>query len=33
METRNHGNAWSIYYSDPEGNRMEVYSATPCPGT
>ena len=29
METRNHGNAWSIYFSDPEGNRMEVYSPTP----
>jgi hypothetical protein len=24
-----HGNAWSIYFSDPEGNRMEVYSPTP----
>ena len=29
MEARNHGNAWSIYFSDPEGNRMEVYCPTP----
>jgi catechol 2,3-dioxygenase len=29
LETRDHGNAWSIYFSDPEGNRMEVYCPTP----
>jgi catechol 2,3-dioxygenase len=29
LEARNHGNAWSIYFSDPEGNRMEVYCPTP----
>ena len=29
LETRNHGNAWSIYFSDPEGNRMEVYCPSP----
>jgi catechol 2,3-dioxygenase len=29
LETRNHGNAWSIYFSDPEGNRMEIYLPTP----
>ena len=29
LEVRNHGNAWSIYFSDPEGNRMEVYCPTP----
>lgn len=29
LETRDHGNAWSIYFSDPEGNRMEVYCSTP----
>ncbi len=26
---RNHGNAWSIYFADPEGNRIELYAATP----
>ena len=25
----NHGNAWSIYFNDPEGNRVEVYVDTP----
>ncbi len=25
----NHGNAWSVYFDDPEGNRLEVYMATP----
>jgi len=25
----NHGNAWSVYYFDPEGNRVEVYMDTP----
>ncbi len=25
----NHGNAWSVYFDDPEGNRLEVYLATP----
>jgi catechol 2,3-dioxygenase len=29
LETRDHGNAWSIYFSDPEGNRTEVYTTTP----
>jgi len=29
LEARNHGNAWSVYFSDPEGNRMEVYCPTP----
>jgi catechol-2,3-dioxygenase len=24
-----HGNAWSVYFLDPEGNRLEVYMATP----
>lgn len=24
-----HGNAWSVYFNDPEGNRIEVYMATP----
>ena len=21
-----HGNAWSVYFSDPEGNRLEVFT-------
>ena len=25
----NHGNAWSIYFDDPEGNKIEVYMDTP----
>jgi catechol-2,3-dioxygenase len=29
LETRDHGNAWSIYFSDPEGNRMEIYTPSP----
>lgn len=29
MEGRNHGNSWSLYFEDPEGNRLEVYTATP----
>lgn len=24
-----HGNAWSVYFYDPEGNRAEVYCHTP----
>jgi catechol 2,3-dioxygenase len=24
-----HGNAWSVYFRDPEGNRLEVYTDTP----
>jgi catechol 2,3-dioxygenase len=24
----NHGNAWSIYFDDPEGNKVEVYMDT-----
>ncbi len=29
LEPRNHGNAWSIYFSDPEGNRIELYAPSP----
>jgi catechol 2,3-dioxygenase len=29
MEGRNHGNSWSIYFLDPDGNRLELYTATP----
>lgn len=25
----NHGNAWSVYFNDPEGNRIEIYLDTP----
>ena len=25
----NHGNAWSVYFDDPEGNRIEIYLDTP----
>jgi len=24
-----HGNAWSVYFNDPEGNRCEIYLHTP----
>lgn len=27
--TMNHGNAWSIYLFDPEGNRIELYAGSP----
>lgn len=27
--TMNHGNAWSIYCFDPEGNRLELYTGSP----
>jgi catechol 2,3-dioxygenase len=26
MQPINHGNAWSIYFRDPEGNRIEAYT-------
>jgi catechol-2,3-dioxygenase len=29
LEGRNHGNSWSIYFEDPEGNRVEIYTTTP----
>ena len=25
----NHGNAWSVYFHDPEGNTIEIYMDTP----
>lgn len=25
----NHGNAWSVYFRDPEGNRLEVFIDSP----
>ncbi|MDH3739945.1 MAG: VOC family protein [Alphaproteobacteria bacterium] len=27
--TTTHGNAWSIYFDDPEGNQIEVYAHSP----
>lgn len=29
MDPCTHGNAWSIYFRDPEGNRTEFYCDTP----
>ncbi len=32
MEVRRvvtHGNAWSVYFSDPEDNTLEIYAHTP----
>jgi catechol 2,3-dioxygenase-like lactoylglutathione lyase family enzyme len=28
-----HGNAWSIYFRDPEGNRVEIFVDPPWPGS
>jgi len=29
LEGRNHGNSWSLYFLDPEGNKIEIYVPTP----
>jgi catechol 2,3-dioxygenase len=29
LDPRNHGNAWSVYFADPEGNRVEIYCRSP----
>lgn len=29
IEAVSHGNTWSIYFRDPEGNRIEVFTDTP----
>ncbi len=29
MDPRTHGNAWSVYFRDPENNRLEFYCDTP----
>lgn len=29
LRTVSHGNAWSAYFHDPDGNRVELYVATP----
>ncbi len=28
MEPRHHGNSWSFYFFDPEGNKIEMYAVT-----
>jgi len=28
-EAVSHGNTWSVYFRDPEGNRLEVFTDTP----
>lgn len=29
LQTVSHGTTWSIYFNDPEGNRLEVFTDTP----
>jgi catechol 2,3-dioxygenase len=29
LQTKNHGNAWSVYVADPEGNRLEIFANSP----
>ncbi|MCZ4314824.1 VOC family protein [Comamonadaceae bacterium G21597-S1] len=29
LEGRNHGNSWSLYFFDPERNKIEIYVPTP----
>ncbi|WP_341503923.1 VOC family protein [Gallaecimonas sp. GXIMD4217] len=29
LRTVSHGTAWSIYFKDPEGNHLEIYTPTP----
>lgn len=29
LDPINHGNAWSLYFPDPEGNRLELYTVSP----
>ncbi|WXL25458.1 VOC family protein [Ectopseudomonas mendocina] len=29
LQQKDHGNTWSIYVSDPEGNRIECYTPSP----
>ena len=29
IQTVDHGNSWSLYFRDPEDNRVEIYSDTP----
>ena len=29
LRQTSHGNAWSVYFPDPEGNQIEIYLDTP----
>ena len=29
LQTVSHGNSWSIYFRDPDGNRIELFTDTP----
>lgn len=29
LQTVSHGNTWSIYFHDPDGNRLELFTDTP----
>ncbi len=29
LTAQSHGNAWSVYFDDPEGNTIEIYMDTP----
>lgn len=29
LDARDHGNSWSLYFFDPEGNKIELYLPTP----
>jgi hypothetical protein len=29
LDPTNHGGSWSVYFSDPEGNRIELLAQTP----
>jgi len=29
LQQKDHGNTWSLYVQDPEGNRIEIYTPTP----
>ena len=29
MQTVSHGNTWSLYFRDPENNRLEIFTDTP----
>jgi catechol 2,3-dioxygenase len=29
LQQKDHGNTWSVYVSDPEGNRIECYTPSP----
>ncbi|HEY5739952.1 MAG TPA: VOC family protein [Gammaproteobacteria bacterium] len=29
LQTVSHGNSWSLYFRDPEGNRLELFTDTP----